>query len=135
MDEGSENPFVHGNRITQRRRSYTIYAGKTRPGSQFFGDSEVQQFSNWLSTDSGEDERVSIIVLRVIGEYGDAARLSSGEWVPTVTLVNENGELQDCRFWKDQAKLPTLPDTYDGNNGKFLSFLPKMCSLSLLSFS
>jgi hypothetical protein len=103
LDGGNPNPYVDGNMIGSEPRSYTIYASKEKP----------EYATNWLSTDTGEDDqRISIFILRVVGEYGDAQGLSSGKWVPNVSLLDDDGNQVYCRFLKDQGEMPILSDTY-----------------------
>jgi hypothetical protein len=120
LDNGAPNPFVPGNNVMSTQRSYTIYAGKNKSNSIIrFADSDPQDpiITNWLSTDSGDEEKISMIVLRVIGEYGDAANLSSSsDWLPTVTLMDAKGNKERCNFFRDQARLYTTADTYNGDN-------------------
>jgi hypothetical protein len=104
LDDGNPNPYVDGNLINSDSRSYTIYASKEKP----------EFATNWMSTDTGEDDeqRISIFILRVVGEYGDAQGLSSGEWVPKVSLLDDDGNQVYCRFLEDQGELPVLESTY-----------------------
>lgn len=122
LNGGAPNPFVQGNPVMSGQRSYTIYAGKNERDSRFASDApqEEDPYTNWLSTNSGEEEKISMIVLRVIGEYGDAESLSMSEWIPKVTLLDENGNRERCNFFRDQARIYVTADTYNGrkNNGE-----------------
>jgi hypothetical protein len=125
LNDGAPNPFVQGNAVMSGQRSYTIYAGKNEPtgaDSRFASEDDDLQdpiVTNWLSTNSGKEEKISIIVLRIIGEYGNAEELSSSEWLPAVTLLDENGNKERCNLLRDQARYVTA-DTYNGrkNNGE-----------------
>jgi hypothetical protein len=127
LDNGAPNPFVPGNNVMSTQRSYTIFAGKNESDARRLAPSSDTRESilNWLSTDSGEEEKISMIVLRVIGEYGDDATvanrsLSDEVWLPRVTLFDANGNPESCNFFRDQARLYTTADTYNGdkNNGE-----------------
>jgi hypothetical protein len=115
MKDGSPNPFQHGNEVMSSSRSYTLYVGK-RPPNHFDATR-----MNFLTTESGlEKEATSLLVYRVVGEYGDASGLSAGEYKLTATLIDEDGTEEHCNFFKDQGRLPSLPDTYfTPNSGLF----------------
>jgi hypothetical protein len=100
---------VDGNEVMASKRSYTLYAGKEKPTD--FDSSTM----NYLTTDSGlETEKISLLVYRVVGEYGDESD------VPRVALIDEDGNEEFCNFFLDQGGLPSLPDTYfTPNSGLF----------------
>jgi hypothetical protein len=104
LNNDNPNPFVDGTTIGSEPRSYTIYASKEKP----------EYAANWLSTATGgeDEQRISIFILRVVGEYGDAQGLSSGKWVPKVSLLDDDGNPVYCRFLKDQGEMPILSNTY-----------------------
>jgi hypothetical protein len=118
------NPYVPGNAIVSANgmsdRAYTIYASRERPdfiptNSSSNSNNNNNNRINWMSTDSGNREKISVFILRVVGEYGDAQGLSNYEWVPTVTLLDPNtGQTEFCNFLLDQGRLPTigLENTY-----------------------
>lgn len=102
LDNDKPNPYVIGNPIQtdMADRSYTVYASRERP--------EFATNNNWMSTDSGKREKISVFILRVVGEYGDEQGLSNYEWFPTVTLLDQDGNQERCNFFLDQGRLPTI---------------------------
>jgi hypothetical protein len=133
LKDGSPNPFVDGNPVMSTNRSYLIYAGNEELVARFFGagrgnkgDGEPEDWTNvnYLTTKSNETESLSALILRVIGEYGDINGLSSGEWIPKVTLYDEKGNPEYCNFYLDQLKggipMTNIGDTYaNPNSGLF----------------
>jgi hypothetical protein len=117
LKDDAPNPYLNGNPVMSTNRSYVIYAGKDELVTRFFGydagrgskgDGEPDDWTNanYLTTNSNETEILSVLILRVIGEYGDINGLSSGEWIPKVTLYDEHGKQEFCNFVLDQGGVP-----------------------------
>jgi hypothetical protein len=121
LKDDAPNPYKDGNSVMSTDRSYLMYAGKQELVTRFFDHGEPDDWTNvnYLTTNSNETEILSVLILRVIGEYGDINGLSSGEWIPKVTLYDEHGNQEYCNFFLDQGGAPVTDvfDTFINPNG------------------